>query len=314
MKNIGLLNNRFLKVVIVALVILLAFWFIYKILNESGDKLDFSQIHFNLGYLALSAIILLVSWWWGAFLWSLIIRKLGIELPLAKSYVATMLPQLGVYIPLKVWTFVGGMYFNYKFGVSKSICALGFVIQQLTYIIAGIIVSVATVPLLLGKSIPYFYLSISFVLMLIFIHPKSLQLLIRFSERILKIRQEEKVVSQLKIKDTLFIVLGQMVYWFFFGVAFIFIARGIDIDITGIKSQLASSFIISKTLGYISILTPGGFGVQEIGIAFFLKEIISPASLVILIIFVRFWFIIVQLIGVAIAALMYRFVKIRKEI
>jgi len=308
-----MLNNKLIKMLAVALVIGIAFWFVYKILNESGEKLDLSQIHFNIDYLGLSSIILLLSWLWGAFLWKLIIGKLGVKLSISKSYIATMLPQLGVYIPLKIWAFLGVMYFNKKFGVPKPISALGVVIQQLTYIIAGIIVSVATVPFLFSKSIPYLYLSISLVLIVIFIHPKSLQLLIRFSERIFKIRQEERLENQLKIKDILFITLGQIVYWFLFGLAFIIIARSIDIEIVGIESQLASSFIISKTFGYISILTPGGIGVQEVSLAFFLKGIISPVYLVILIVIVRLWFIIVQLFGVAIAGLIYMVKNLRKE-
>ena len=98
--------NRTKKIVAIAIV-LVVFFFIGKALYQNWSKVPFEELKFNVGFLAISYAFQFCYFVLGALGWVLILRSLGVQLPLKRAVQITSVSNLGRYVPGKVWAFLG---------------------------------------------------------------------------------------------------------------------------------------------------------------------------------------------------------------
>lgn len=208
--------------------------------------------------------------------------------------------QLARYIPGGVVQFLGRVYLTKKKGVSESITFITIVYEVGFDILGSIIVSLIFVFSTHRNYIPYF--TIIFTIVIIVITNSKLQMLFinfinnRFNKNIGNI--------SLKKKNLLLILMFYTISWFIFGYAFSLFCN--SLGVYGNRTILISIFPSSWIIGFLSPF-PGGIGIREGILQYFLSLIYSFPIPVIISLVSRVWLIVGELIGGT--AIIFLFIK-----
>jgi len=197
-----------------------------------------------------------------AYLWKLILERLGAPLSYRKSYRIFFLSQLGRYLPGKVWGILGLVYLSQKEDVSKVISAASVTLQLLLQVVSGIMVFAATLAFWQNRdSLPGLnLLFLLFPVGLILLHPalvsRGLNLALRATGQ-----------AQIELRWTYSHLLGQLglwgAFWLVNGVAQYFLIRSIYPSPLPQVPVLAGIFAVAWVAGFLSLVTPSGLGVME---------------------------------------------------
>jgi len=280
--------NRIIKAILKVTVILGIFYFLGRALYRNWSQIDFKQLHFNVPLLIVSFFFLFGFFLMFTFGWKLILKELGVSLPFLKCLKIIFYSQLGKYLPGKVWTFAGRMYFCQKMGIASSKTFLSMVLEMALTTISGILIFL--ISLLLSSrfrmDINPFLLLTAAILILIIIHPKILVRIINFFLRLIK---KELVRIDLNFSQMCIIMAYYCIIWFCFGIAFYFLLNSVTFITSSKIPIITGSFAISSTIGVMALFAPAGLGVRE-GILSLLLSNFFPLSLAILFSFLcRIW-------------------------
>jgi uncharacterized membrane protein YbhN (UPF0104 family) len=211
-----------------------------------------------------------------AYLWKLILERLGATLSYRKSYRIYYLSQLGRYIPGKIWSVLGLVYLSHNEGVSKGISATSVVVQLALQIVSGVIVFAITLPFWRnsGAETGLYGLIVLLPVGLILVHPAVLN-------RGLNLALRTTGQREMELSWRYSYLLGQLglwaVFWFVNGVAHYFLIGSIYPSSLPPLPVLAGVFAISWAAGFLSLVTPSGLGVME-GTLALLLTFYFPAS------------------------------------
>jgi uncharacterized membrane protein YbhN (UPF0104 family) len=251
-------------------VALLIFGFLFRSLYLEWEQVV--AYHWNLNYLALVVAfgLMLLAAAFYAYLWKLILERLGTPLSYRKSYRIFFLSQLGRYIPGKVWSILGLVYLSQKEGVSKVISGTSVTLQLVLQIVSGVMVFAMALPLWrdLDSSTGLVALILLLPVGLILLHPavvtRGVKLALRMTGQ-----------TEIELSWSYQYLLGQLALWIGFwllnGVAYHFLIRSLDSSPLPHVLVLAGIFSVSWVAGFISLVTPSGLGVMEGALAFLLS-------------------------------------------
>jgi len=281
-------------------VILIIFYFLGMNLRRNWGQVDFRQLHFNIRLLIASILFLWVHFLSSVLGWKLILDKLDVSLPFLKGIKIMFYSQLGKYLPGKIWTFTGRMYFCQKVGIPNSKTFISMVLELALTVLSGILIFL--ISLLLGSrfkmDINPFLLVIVAVLIITMIHPKILVRLINFFLRWLK---KEQIKIDLNFSQIFVLTAYYCIIWFCFGIAFYFLINSVTFITPSKIPIITGSFAISSTIGVMALFAPAGLGVRE-GILSLLLSNFFPLSLAILLsLLCRIWVSIGELVMVGIS-------------
>jgi len=280
--------NRIIKAILKVTVILGIFYFLGRVLYRNWSQIDFKQLHFNVPLLIVSIFFLFGFFLMFAFGWKLILKELGVSLPFLKGLKIIFYSQLGKYLPGKIWTFAGRIYFCQKIGISNSKTFLSMVLEMALTTISGIFIFLASL-LFSSKfrtDINPFLLATVAVLVFVIIHPKVLVRIINFFLRLIK---KEQVRIELNFSQIFMIMAYYCIIWLCFGIAFYFLINSVTFITPSKIPIITGSFAIASTIGLIALFAPAGLGVRE-GILSLLLSNFFPLSLAILLSFLcRIW-------------------------
>lgn len=249
--------QRGLQVVIVVLI----FSFLFRNLYFHWSEISTYDWSLDYPAFAIACFLMLLNSSFYAYLWKLILVRLGNPLSYRKSFRIFFLSQLGRYIPGKIWGILGLVYLSGKEGITQAVSGASIILQLVLQVVSGVILFILTLPF--WREIPalggLYPVLVFFPLGLLFLHPFFLRRGFNFALRLVG----QKPVD---INWRYGYLLGQLAlwggFWVIHGLASYHLIKAVSNSspplpvVTGI-------FAIAWVAGFVSLLTPSGLGVME---------------------------------------------------
>lgn len=296
-----MVNTRKLILMAKMGVVLIIFYFLGKSLYQNWGQIDFRQLHLHWGLLIVSTFWLFGYFFLFVFMWTLILKKMGISLSFLKGVKIIFYSQLGKYIPGKIWTFAGRMYFCQRMGIPNSKTFISVLLELALTTISGILVFLLGLLITPGFRINVnpFLLILLVIMLFAIIHPKILTMIINIFLRWIR---KGPIRIDLSFSQICIMMGYYCIIWLCFGMAFYFLINSTTFITMSKVPILAGSLSVSTTIGVMTLLAPGGLGVRE-GVLAFLLSNFFPISLAILLsVLSRIWISLGELILVGISA------------
>jgi hypothetical protein len=249
---------------------LLIFGFMFRSLYLDWEQIVTYNWDFDYLSLAFAFSLMLSATALYAFLWKLILERLGTPLTYGKSYRIFFLSQLGRYIPGKIWSILGLVYLSQQEGVSTVISGASVLLQLLLQIVSGVIAFALALPFwrevesLTGMAVVVGVLGLCLALL----HPALVTRGINLGLRLTGQAEMELAWSYSYLLGQLALWVG---FWLLNGVAYHFLIRSIDSSPLPNFVVLAGIFSLAWVVGFLSLVTPSGLGVMEGTLAFLLS-------------------------------------------
>jgi uncharacterized membrane protein YbhN (UPF0104 family) len=243
-------------------IVLLVFGFLFRSLYLEWEHVVAYRWNLNYPALVVALVLMLAAAAFYAYLWKLILERLGTSLSYRKSYRIFFLSQLGRYIPGKVWSILGLVYLSQKEGVSKVVSGASVTLQLLLQIVSGVIVFLVALPFwrTLDTSAGLVILVVVLPLGLILLHPA---LVTRGVNLALRLTHQEEIELSWSYGYLLTQLTLWVGFWLLNGVAYHFLIRSLDPSPLPPVLILAGTFSIAWVAGFLSLVTPSGLGVME---------------------------------------------------
>lgn len=281
-------------------------YFVYIKFRENFIAFSEMDKEVNWGIFAISILLIIITFIFTALAWKTILKGMGYDLGLPRTFKIMFLSNLGKYVPGKIWQAMGVIYLSEKSNIPKSVSAASFIFTQLYIIPAALLISaiylIYSADLYGGNTKTYgmilLLLSAAALLLLIFkpiVIQRIVNLILR-RIRIMEIEFEFNKIRALKIELIYFLV------WIILGAGFVFFTRSmISLSQNGYVQpekiiHLMAIYVAAYIAGYLSILTPGGIGVREGALLFLLSPLLSPGEAALISVGSRFWFILGEII------------------
>lgn len=250
--------------------------FIFLTLRDNFEQVKHFKIeqpaYIFVGLVAYGAQFVL-----NAYIWALLMKFVNEKVSTVDSmevYVSSFVVR---YIPGNIWAIAARAAMNKKYGVPSASSVWGWVIENITYLIVGMIFSVFV--LLRIRDFPNeitWVVVIAFPACVIFLLKYELiERFVRFlaKKKFPEIAQKEFEKFDLSEVDR-FKLLGLYgLSWILYSIQFVFIAQAVGVGDVSTAFILAGINALAWTIGYISIITPSGTGVREAIIVFSLSTL-----------------------------------------
>jgi uncharacterized membrane protein YbhN (UPF0104 family) len=267
--------KKYVKRVLIILVIALIFGYIGQELRRNWttlsqirwlDYLPQLFLHF-LGLLFMQALMC-VAWKW-------ILQKHDTQLSLGPLIYSYFVPNLGKYIPGKVMFLAGRIEFTYRFGGTRAIGLSAFILEfSFAMLATGIFLPACLFTFLdapLFEQATFYTLVVFAYLAVIF---KS-NLFFQVLNRLLVLIRQPPLAAKMNSTDTAELIAIYIVVWALYGGACSLLTLSVaDLDVHYFL-PVASIYIVAWLIGFLSVFTPGGLGVREAVIIFFLQLLID---------------------------------------
>jgi len=245
----------------------------------------------NYYYLILSFLFLFAGFLVNAFCWYLVCKQSTQKVSLAVAILSHGLSIFGKYVPGKVWTIVGRATYLSRIGVPLTTTA------HLSVYMLGLSIWVGLLLGIIGSlSIDLMpqYLSVlvfSWVLLsiLLFIPIYRIQLIGNLMQRI---SPNNFAFPQLNFADHLRYLPSFFFFWLCWTIGFFFLLRSL-FPTAPLELHTSLAFPFATTIGIVAIIFPGGLGVREGCLVFYLVKcglVMENATLVSIV--ARMWFIV----------------------
>ncbi|RME55540.1 hypothetical protein D6777_00155, partial [Candidatus Woesearchaeota archaeon] len=165
-------------------------------LTKTWNQLKYMDFNFNYFYLILAIIIFCIFYVLEGIGYLIFIRFVKSKAPIKAVLKARYVSDLGRYLPGKVWTYLGRIYILKKYNITKTQVLISSTLEMALMILGAITIFFTSLFFWDANLKQFNYLLILIlVCMLIIIHPKILNYLIKIGEKILK-----KEVAKINIK------------------------------------------------------------------------------------------------------------------
>ena len=277
---------------------ILSFFFIIKFITPQAPKL-LSQIHqISLPLLFCSLFFFLIYHFIRGYIWKLLIKQTGHDISFKETSFIWASSELKRYIPGTIWSFLGRSVSFVQRGITKKEVLRLTIIEVELFLLGAAVISLLALPFAtMLFSLPSYLNTFAIILLtaviLMYIFHKNIKL----GHFVLPAQKPTEILYLLFLNTLMYLFFG-LGYYFSF-ISFIYIDPNLIWQLTGFA-------VLSFLIGYLSILTPSGFGVRE-GVLFLgLSKIMAVGPAGFLALFSRFVLIIAELIFVVISYLWYK--------
>ena len=286
----------------------IAFIFIAKLIAPQADTLLSMSNHMNMTLLIYGILCFVIFYFLRSYIWHRLIQGLGHEIPFKNSCYMWAISELKRYIPGSIWSFMGRTIIFSEKGVNKKDTAKSLIIEAELFIIGSAILSVLALPFIF----PGFQLQ--FTTLSGFLVTTSLVILLTlyiFSKRILSILNFQLstlnfIFPSYPPAENLLLILISTAALFFFGLGnYLVIGSYLPLHPQMIL-ELTGFFVLSFLIGYLSILTPAGFGVREGMMIYGLTKITTASVAAFASIFSRITLILAEVLFIILAFLWHK--------
>lgn len=285
-------------------------FFLFKHLSELFRDLKVESIAFNPFWLLLSCVILIVYRTLRIFPWLTLYQNTTSKpVSFLSSWTLFQLSELGKYLPGKVGQFVGIAALCRSLDIARMKAIASTLLQLAFQCVLGILIGV---PVLLSPEAREFWQNI-----LINLLHNSFRSIIFFAAIIglgtiffvlLRKRLSSQKVHFQKIMRTIFsfkklfrLVVIYILLWACVGIGFFLFVKSIyPIQMVQLPAILGI-YPFAWSIGFLSLITPGGLGVREGILSLFLTTFLPSVTATLIALLSRLWIINTEVILAAIA-------------
>jgi hypothetical protein len=249
--------------VIIAIVVL---WFAYRALRGSWSELRRQPLPHPIDWRWVAASMATFLLAYGVLIqtWRAILSSWHTGLPFLTAARIWMVSNLGRYVPGKVWQIAAMGVLAQRAGVSPVAATGSAVLGTAVNIAAGFLVVMATGWRLLA--LPYagapavaagIVIAIAAALIVVpWLAPHALRAAERATRGTFAVKMPPR-------RAILYAVVGNIVGWMLYGVAFQFLARAVLGSATGGWAAYVAVYTLSYLVGYLVLPAPAGVGFRE---------------------------------------------------
>ncbi len=276
---------------------ILAFLFILRLVVPQLPQIIQSVQKANIYLLILGIICFVLYYLIRSYIWHRLLKVYSRKIIFKKSVYLWSVSELKRYIPGSVVSLLGRTYVFSEQGVSKRDVGKLMIAEALIFVFGSAIVSLLSLPFVISNfltSAPailqtgIIYAVISLIIIYIFFQNKS------------------KILPTYEPSEKVGLIFLSTCALLFFGIANYFVVNSFITLPIELFFQLSGFFVLSLLAGYLSLLTPAGFGVREAIVISALSKFVNTAQSAFLALFSRIILIISELIFLALAYLWYK--------
>jgi hypothetical protein len=193
--------------------------------------------------------------------WTFCARKAGGHLQLLTGCWIWASSMPARYVHGNIWHMAGRAYLGNQHNVSTEVTLLSSTVEQILTIGGELVVFVILLPF--WGMLPTTTLLAPILLVpvgLIALHPKSIAMLLRFVSRIL---HRPCAAIPLSYSDMLILLGWYTLAALINGLAFLALANLLGIASRDNWTLLVGGYLLARTIGFLSLITPAGIGVRE---------------------------------------------------
>ncbi len=274
---------------------IIAFFFIGKILFDQAPSIlpNVQTIQpFLLGAGIFSLVVFYVL---RSLIWHRIIKSYGYSIPLKESAYLWSMSELKRYIPGNVWSFLGRTLLFEKKGVAKKDVGKGLLIEAELFVIGSFVVSLL--------ALPYFFQDIAdemiwvgwgIMVLGVLLYSINRKITKHFSGKLKSVL--EFILPSFSITESLRLIVISSCSLFFFGLGnYLVMSSAFGTDPL-LVWELIGVFAFAFVAGYLSIITPAGFGVREGITIFALSQLVTSGLAAFAALFTRIILIVAELL------------------
>ncbi len=284
---------------------LLALFFILKIIATQAPTLfaNFHSIHIFL--LLYGIISFIIFYFLRSFIWNRILQNQKYTLTFRESSYLWSLSELKRYIPGNVWSFFGRTVLFQQKGVQKKDIAKGLIYEAELFVIGSILVSLLSLAFFFSREQTGYewLITIAAAGFTIFYCIFS-SLHIHLPNKLHKIALF--LFPPFSPIENAFLIWISIIALFFFGLGNYFVISSVVYLTPKLFLELIGIFDFAFVIGYLSVITPAGFGVREGIVIYTLTKIISTGLAAFGALFSRIILICAELLFILLCTLWYK--------
>ncbi len=292
---------------LIALAILL---FLFKRLVGLIEELKVESISFSPFFLLISCVILIFYRTLQISPWLKIYQKIALKpVSIFSVWIFFQLSELGKYLPGKVGHFLGIIALSRPLGIAKTEAIVSTLLQLVFQCVLGVLVGLPVLysptakeflRSLLDKfqhNIIYFIGILLVIVGLCAFFCILLQKQLRDSMMYLR----KGIQAVFSTMGTLRLIVIYLLLWVHSGIAFFFFVKSIyPIHVTQFPI-IMSIFAFAWSIGFMTMVTPGGLGVREGILSLLLTSCLPPATATLVALLSRIWVICIEIILAGVA-------------
>lgn len=294
----------------------IVFWYIGKGIAENLVRIENIELtEFDPKYMFFSVIVLFISLLFPVFAWKYLIFSLGEKINTLSALRVWFISNLGRYVPGKVLQFAGIVFFSGKEGVNKGKAIQSVLYSQITANGLGIFMGLILLTLKSGtKEFPNDF-HMTLILIAIFILVLWFPaLFLKSSNYFLQKFKKQKIEQTLSRQCYLVYLALQIINWFLMSFSFILLVNSYTGLSVSKNPEVLFILPISWTVGLIALFAPGGLGVREGAMTFWLSSFIPVEFALVLPWIYRILITIAELILTLIFAVSYKRPELLKNL
>ena len=273
----------------IGLPIAIAVFFLYKVKDYNWQILTADAARWNYWLLAVSFLGFILQELSFGLIWQSVLKRLGYRLDLRVCLRIYLASEFVRYIPGNVWHVLMRVLWTGKYGVPRPIAFASMTVELITKLAAGAIVfalsllfwgSANALGSLFQSSLILVIGGVSFIALLVVLHPRILNGLLNLALGILK---RDPVMLSLRYRDILLVTLMWCASWFVAGCAFyvMLLALWPATPLAALPVCIGI-YAIAWDFGFVTFITPSGLGFRElaIGVLFALALPFVPGAVV----------------------------------
>ncbi len=297
---------RFAKYLI-ALVILL---FLVKRFVGLIEELKVESISFRPIFLIISCVILICYRTLQISPWLTIYQKTALKpVSIFSVWIFFQLSELGKYLPGKIGHFVGIVALSRPLGIARTEAIVSTLLQLMLQCMLGVLVGLPvlyspTAKEFLRSSLEKFQHNIPLFIGVLTVIVGLCTFTYVLTQKQLRdsmMHLRKGIQAVFSTMGTLRLIVIYLLLWVHSGIAFFFFVKSIyPIHITHLPI-IISIFAFAWSIGFMTLITPGGLGVREGILSLLLVSCLPPATATLVALLSRIWVICVEsiLAGVA---------------
>jgi uncharacterized membrane protein YbhN (UPF0104 family) len=297
-------------------IVLLIFFILIQRLVISWDELDTAELSVRVLPLIAALGCFVLFYTIVGYLSTRIINDCGGSLRPLTGIRLWTLSMLGKYLPGKVWLVVGKLYLAAEKGVHMRVTGIGLFYEILFMLAASVLVGGLCLPFIDTGIIPGMaalpIAAAGFVLMLVLLtRPRLVNRVLRLFMR--KNKEKEKkdvpVIPPLCFRPRF--ILGYVARfagaWLIWGLGFYLLTQSVlSLPIRTLPA-IAGISVIAWFIGFVSLITPGGLGVREGVLTYFLKTFTEEPIAILIALLSRIVITVSEILLVLLLEGLYRF-------
>jgi uncharacterized membrane protein/uncharacterized membrane protein YbhN (UPF0104 family) len=253
---------------------LLALFFILKTIIQQAPLLSANIHSVHIFLLMYGILSFIIFYFLRSFIWHQILKGYNYTLSFRKTNYLWAMSEVKRYAPGNIWSFLGRAVLFEKEGVQKKDIGKGLIIEAELFVLGSAILSLLSLPFYFSRYQLVEQWAIFFaVLVITIVYCCSKKILLPLLSKLPKVFSF--LFSPFSFVENMYLVWLSVIALFFFGLGNYLVITSVVFLNPKLLLDLIGIFDFAFVVGYLSVVTPAGFGVREGIVAFSLLKIIS---------------------------------------